>query len=206
MDGFEGNTGVIVLAATNRPDVLDSALLRPGRFDRQITVDRPDVQGRIAILKVGLLLLLLLFLLGGGCCSSSGGGCCSSSCWATCGERMAAWFGALPCQSACLLPGAAFMRLAPSARPPPASLTLSSLSPSWEQVHSRGKTLAKDVDFDKIARRTPGFTGERPLLTRPPTPPTLLCAPSPSPPPLLSPLLLVLRSRLTEPRASLTPD
>merc|ERR1712113_1284342 len=52
MDGLEGNTGVIVLAATNRPDVLDSALLRPGRFDRQVTVDRPDVQGRIAILKV----------------------------------------------------------------------------------------------------------------------------------------------------------
>ena len=52
MDGFEGNTGIIVLAATNRPDVLDSALLRPGRFDRQITVDRPDVQGRVAILKV----------------------------------------------------------------------------------------------------------------------------------------------------------
>ena len=52
MDGFEGNTGVIVLAATNRPDVLDSALLRPGRFDRQVTVDRPDVQGRVAILKV----------------------------------------------------------------------------------------------------------------------------------------------------------
>lgn len=77
MDGFEGNTGVIVLAATNRPDVLDSALLRPGRFDRQITVDRPDVAGRISILK----------------------------------------------------------------------------------VHSRGKQLAKDVDFDKIARRTPGFTG-----------------------------------------------
>eukprot|EP00889_Picochlorum_renovo_P007342 jgi/Picre1/34372/NNA_001842.t1 len=77
MDGFEGNTGVIVLAATNRPDVLDSALLRPGRFDRQVTVDRPDVQGRVAILK----------------------------------------------------------------------------------VHSAGKTLAKDVDFDKVARRTPGFTG-----------------------------------------------
>merc|ERR1711988_871613 len=77
MDGFEGNTGVIVLAATNRPDVLDSALLRPGRFDRQVTVDRPDVAGRIRILG----------------------------------------------------------------------------------VHSRGKTLAKDVDFDKIARRTPGFTG-----------------------------------------------
>ena len=52
MDGFEGNTGVIILAATNRPDVLDSALLRPGRFDRQVTVDRPDVQGRVAILKV----------------------------------------------------------------------------------------------------------------------------------------------------------
>eukprot|EP01024_Parvocaulis_polyphysoides_P071819 TRINITY_DN898_c0_g1_i2.p1 TRINITY_DN898_c0_g1~~TRINITY_DN898_c0_g1_i2.p1 ORF type:complete len:711 (+),score=182.43 TRINITY_DN898_c0_g1_i2:156-2288(+) len=77
LDGFEGNAGVIVLAATNRPDVLDSALLRPGRFDRQITVDRPDVQGRIAILK----------------------------------------------------------------------------------VHSKGKTIGKDVDFEKIARRTPGFTG-----------------------------------------------
>ena len=77
MDGFEGNTGVIVLAATNRPDVLDSALLRPGRFDRQVTVDRPDVQGRIAILK----------------------------------------------------------------------------------VHSRGKSIGKDVDFEKISRRTPGFTG-----------------------------------------------
>jgi len=77
MDGFEGNTGVIVLAATNRPDVLDQALLRPGRFDRQVTVDRPDVQGRIKIL----------------------------------------------------------------------------------QVHSRGKTLGADVDFEKIARRTPGFSG-----------------------------------------------
>ena len=77
MDGFEGNQAVIVLAATNRPDVLDPALLRPGRFDRQVTVDRPDVQGRIAILK----------------------------------------------------------------------------------VHSQGKTLGKDVDLDKIARRTPGFTG-----------------------------------------------
>jgi cell division protease FtsH len=77
MDGFEGNTGVIVLAATNRPDVLDAALLRPGRFDRQVTVDRPDVQGRVQILK----------------------------------------------------------------------------------VHSRGKVIGKDVDFDKIARRTPGFTG-----------------------------------------------
>ncbi|KAL0351640.1 UNVERIFIED_CONTAM: ATP-dependent zinc metalloprotease FTSH, chloroplastic [Sesamum calycinum] len=72
-----GNSGVIVLAATNRPDVLDSALLRPGRFDRQVTVDRPDVAGRVRIL----------------------------------------------------------------------------------QVHSRGKALAKDVDFEKIARRTPGFTG-----------------------------------------------
>ncbi|KAL3144331.1 ATP-dependent zinc metalloprotease FTSH 1, chloroplastic, variant 2 [Trebouxia sp. C0010 RCD-2024] len=74
MDGFEGNTGVIVLAATNRPDVLDAALLRPGRFDRQVTVDRPDVQGRVRILK----------------------------------------------------------------------------------VHSRGKQIGKDVDFEKIARRTPG--------------------------------------------------
>ncbi|MEW5308566.1 MAG: hypothetical protein WDW38_000514 [Sanguina aurantia] len=77
MDGFEGNTGVIVLAATNRADVLDAALLRPGRFDRQVQVDRPDVQGRVSILK----------------------------------------------------------------------------------VHSKGKVLSKDVDLDKIARRTPGFTG-----------------------------------------------
>ena len=77
MDGFEGNTGVIVLAATNRPDVLDSALLRPGRFDRQVTVDRPDLMGRVRILK----------------------------------------------------------------------------------VHASGKVMGKDVDFEKIARRTPGFTG-----------------------------------------------
>jgi len=77
MDGFEGNTGIIIIAATNRPDVLDSALLRPGRFDRQVVVDRPDYAGRSEILK----------------------------------------------------------------------------------VHARGKTLAKDVDLDKVARRTPGFTG-----------------------------------------------
>jgi len=77
MDGFEGNTGVIVLSATNRPDVLDQALLRPGRFDRQVTVDRPDLNGRKAILK----------------------------------------------------------------------------------VHSKGKTLGKDVDLEKVSRRTPGFTG-----------------------------------------------
>lgn len=77
MDGFEGNTGIIIIAATNRPDVLDAALLRPGRFDRQVVVDRPDYAGRLEILN----------------------------------------------------------------------------------VHSRGKTLAKDVDLEKIARRTPGFTG-----------------------------------------------
>ena len=52
MDGFEGNSGVIVIAATNRPDVLDSALLRPGRFDRQVMVDYPDYQGRLGILEV----------------------------------------------------------------------------------------------------------------------------------------------------------
>ena len=77
MDGFEGNTGIIIIAATNRPDVLDAALLRPGRFDRQVVVDRPDYAGRLEILN----------------------------------------------------------------------------------VHSRGKTLSKDVDLEKIARRTPGFTG-----------------------------------------------
>ncbi|OGV81780.1 MAG: hypothetical protein A3K19_26305 [Lentisphaerae bacterium RIFOXYB12_FULL_65_16] len=52
MDGFEANAGVIVIAATNRPDVLDAALLRPGRFDRQITIDLPDIKGRLGILKV----------------------------------------------------------------------------------------------------------------------------------------------------------
>jgi len=52
MDGFEGNEGIIVIAATNRPDVLDPALLRPGRFDRQVTVGLPDVRGREQILKV----------------------------------------------------------------------------------------------------------------------------------------------------------
>jgi len=77
MDGFEGNTGIIIIAATNRPDVLDAALLRPGRFDRQVVVDRPDYAGRCEILN----------------------------------------------------------------------------------VHARGKTLAGDVDLEKIARRTPGFTG-----------------------------------------------
>jgi cell division protease FtsH len=54
MDGFSGESGIIVLAATNRPDVLDTALLRPGRFDRQITIDKPDVKGREAIFKVHL--------------------------------------------------------------------------------------------------------------------------------------------------------
>jgi cell division protease FtsH len=54
MDGFGGDTGIIILAATNRPDVLDTALLRPGRFDRQITIDRPDVKGREQIFKVHL--------------------------------------------------------------------------------------------------------------------------------------------------------
>jgi cell division protease FtsH len=52
MDGFEGTTGIIVVAATNRPDILDSALLRPGRFDRQVVLDRPDVVGREQILSV----------------------------------------------------------------------------------------------------------------------------------------------------------
>jgi cell division protease FtsH len=52
MDGFEGNSGIIIIAATNRPDVLDSALMRPGRFDRQVQVDAPDIKGRLSILKV----------------------------------------------------------------------------------------------------------------------------------------------------------
>ncbi len=54
MDGFGGDSGIIILAATNRPDVLDTALLRPGRFDRQISIDKPDLKGREAIFKVHL--------------------------------------------------------------------------------------------------------------------------------------------------------
>ena len=52
MDGFEKNQGIIIFAATNRPDRLDPALLRPGRFDRQVVVDRPDINGRKAILEI----------------------------------------------------------------------------------------------------------------------------------------------------------
>jgi len=52
MDGFDTDTNVIIIAATNRPDILDPALLRPGRFDRRVTLDRPDMKGREAILKV----------------------------------------------------------------------------------------------------------------------------------------------------------
>src|SRR5262245_54350290 len=52
MDGFDSNRGVIIMAATNRPETLDAALLRPGRFDRTVVVDRPDIKGREAILKV----------------------------------------------------------------------------------------------------------------------------------------------------------
>jgi ATP-dependent Zn protease len=52
MDGFDTDTNVILIAATNRPDILDPALLRPGRFDRQVVMDRPDMKGREQILKV----------------------------------------------------------------------------------------------------------------------------------------------------------
>jgi cell division protease FtsH len=52
LDGFDPNVGVILMAATNRPEILDPALLRPGRFDRQILVDRPDKQGRKQILEI----------------------------------------------------------------------------------------------------------------------------------------------------------
>ena len=52
MDGFDTSSGLLILAATNRPEVLDSALLRPGRFDRRVIVDRPDLKGRVDILKV----------------------------------------------------------------------------------------------------------------------------------------------------------
>ena len=59
LDGFETHANIIVMSATNRPDVLDSALLRPGRFDRHIIVDVPDVRGRIGILKVHAKNILL---------------------------------------------------------------------------------------------------------------------------------------------------
>ena len=52
MDGFDSRTGVIILAATNRPEILDQALLRPGRFDRQVLIDKPDLEGRLEILKI----------------------------------------------------------------------------------------------------------------------------------------------------------
>lgn len=63
MDGFEGNEGVIVIAATNRPDVLDPALTGPGRFDRQVVVGLPDVRGREHILKVHMRKVLRRMML-----------------------------------------------------------------------------------------------------------------------------------------------
>ena len=54
MDGFTADSNIVVLAGTNRADILDSALLRPGRFDRQIQIEKPDIKGRIAIFKVHL--------------------------------------------------------------------------------------------------------------------------------------------------------
>merc|ERR1719353_1006837 len=59
MDGFESNTGIIVVAATNRADILDPALLRPGRFDRQVQIDKPDIKGRVEIYMVHLKALKL---------------------------------------------------------------------------------------------------------------------------------------------------
>ena len=63
MDGFDTNEGVIIIAATNRPDVLDPALLRPGRFDRQVVVSNPDIIGREAILKVHIKKIHTLVLM-----------------------------------------------------------------------------------------------------------------------------------------------
>ncbi len=62
MDGFGANEGIITIAATNRPDILDPALLRPGRFDRQVIVGRPDLRGREAILKFMLVISLWLMM------------------------------------------------------------------------------------------------------------------------------------------------
>ena len=63
MDGFDTNEGVIIIAATNRPDVLDPALLRPGRFDRQVVVSNPDIIGREKILKVHVKKIKWLLML-----------------------------------------------------------------------------------------------------------------------------------------------
>jgi AFG3 family protein len=73
MDGFASTSGVVVLAGTNRPDILDKALLRPGRFDRTITVDNPDINGREQIFKVGFRGCKA----GGGCVLQEGAGSCS---------------------------------------------------------------------------------------------------------------------------------
>ena len=73
MDGFEGNEGIIIIAATNRPDVLDAALLRPGRFDRQVMVGLPDIKGREQILNVHLKKLPSVSKHPANCCSDPGG-------------------------------------------------------------------------------------------------------------------------------------
>ena len=147
MDGFEGNTGVIVLAATNRPDVLDQALLRPGRFDRQVTVDRPDVQGRVSILKVCVracvrVCLLAVFAV---CVCVGGllGCCCCVLLFCFCCFSLS-----LSCRVVAHL--SRLLNTPPnnnSPQTPP------------QKVHARGKVLSKDVDLEKVSRRTPGFTG-----------------------------------------------
>ncbi|KAL9248867.1 ATP-dependent zinc metalloprotease FTSH, chloroplastic-like protein [Drosera capensis] len=167
MDGFSGNTGVIVLAATNRPDVLDSALLRPGRFDRQVTVDRPDVAGRVKILQSqtsttrGRHVCLR-------CHAIIHGLICNGLVTDVDDER-----------TACVDKDVAVTGYHPGLeRKPNLRVAHNYLHDNFVpyetshesdfgisdvvilgEVHSRGKALAKDVDFEKIARRTPGFTG-----------------------------------------------
>ncbi|KAG8389834.1 hypothetical protein BUALT_Bualt01G0019700 [Buddleja alternifolia] len=146
MDGFSGNSGVIVLAATNRPDVLDSALLRPGRFDRQVTVDRPDVAGRVKILQVSFELEDLV-----------------ANCFKFIITNLSLLFGLVSVMIDSKSSGnhvKLFLdRYEGFEFTKYLSFWKSIAVNDFIKVHSRGKALAKDVDFDKIARRTPGFTG-----------------------------------------------
>ncbi len=142
---MQGNTGVIVIAATNRPDVLDQALLRPGRFDRQVTVDRPDVQVQAFVWIQGSDIPAELHRRC--CCHSDDGPIGPSMCGARCPLRTRQ-------PTVTRKPGETHMG-------PMVSAIIGRVC--WLQgriailkVHSRGKTLGKDVDFEKIARRTPG--------------------------------------------------
>jgi SpoVK/Ycf46/Vps4 family AAA+-type ATPase len=153
MDGFEGNNGIIVIAATNRADILDTALLRPGRFDRRVNVDLPNFQGRIAILKVGSLLHV-----------------CTN--WSLAAHipskhklrtRTAARAVLHAERSPCLQSNfkhVVYYVLCMYAHQLLIHLWLAHVRVlRCPQVHARGKPLSPDIDLESIARRTPGYSG-----------------------------------------------